>query len=339
MKRLFRTIIRIFFLVVLFLFCFAGIDYYRMTKGKLPVFQISTYNSKKREQVFHGTFYTATRVVRANPDEALEESSNVHFYLFQFPIELKVEKAKVKNDFQVEVTPMSTCGGSTLLYADEKVKVYTYCLDKISITNSEGEKDLLSFLQKDTGILEELKGHLAYMGLLSDGTTQQFDSREMDGFEYRIYQCNSLYIPDFYIGPKDMVFQKDFCTFKDDDFKFLYKVSDEAPEDLQPTKNEKGEVVPEVFLEDETYRYEFEVPKSSYVFIVVPENRGRAEKRISLRDVLSQKILTIDELQNKGLVFNKIDKAKEAEEKKKKEEEEKQKLLEEEQKKNNTPQS
>ena len=338
MKSIFRLIIRIFFLVVFVLFCFAGVDYYRMTKGKLPVFQIATYNSKKREQTFHGTFYTAVRVVRANPDEALEESSNVSFYLFQFPIDIKVEKTKIKNDFQVKVTPKNDCGNSTLLYADEKIKVYTYCLDNIRVINKNGEKDLLSSLQEDTSVVEELKGHLAYMGLLSDGSTQQFDSREDDGLEYRIYQCDSLYISDVYIGPKDMTLQNDFCTFKDDDFKFLYKVSDEAPKDLEPTKNEKGEVVPEVFLEDETYRYEFDVPKSSYVFVVVPENRGRVEKRIALRDVLAQKLLTIDELQSKGLTFNKIDKAKEAEEKRKKEEEEKQKLLEEEQKKN-SPQS
>ncbi len=338
MKKIFRIVIRVFFLVVLMIFCFTGIDYYRMTKGKLPVFQIATYNSKKREQVFHGTFYTATRIVRANPDEALTESSNVAFYLFQFPIDIKVEKTKVKNDFLVNIKAMENCKDSTLLYADEKVKVYTYCLDKISIVNQNGEKDLLPLIQEDVNTLEELKGHLAYMGLLSDGTTQQYDPRESDGYEYRIYQCDSLYIPDFYIGPKDMVFQSDFCTFKDDDFKFLYKVSDEAPKDLQPTKNEKGETVPEAFFEDETYRYEFDVPKSSYVFVVVPENRGRAEKKIALKDILNQKILTIDELQSKGLTFNKIDKAKEAEEKRKKEEAERQKLLEEEQKKNN-PQS
>ena len=104
MKSLFRFVIRTIFLIIFLLICFAGIDYYRMTKGNLPIFQIPTYNSKTRENVFHGTFYTAKRTVRANPDEPLEESSKIEYYFFQIPVQLKVEKKKIKNPYQEKYT-------------------------------------------------------------------------------------------------------------------------------------------------------------------------------------------------------------------------------------------
>jgi hypothetical protein len=311
MKGLFKAIFRLIFLVIFLLFAFAGIDYYRLTKGELPVFQVSQYNSKKRVQTFVGTFYKATRKVRANPEESLYESSKISYYLFGFPIDLKVEKKTFQDDFSITVKNSETCSGkASLFYADLKTKVYTYCLDEIHIKNDSKEKDLLSILKSDPTIIEDMKGQLAYMGLLSDNKTEQYDSRENYDLNVRLYQCNDLYVSDVIIGPKDMSFQNDFCTFKDDDFKFLYQIKDESPEVLEPLKNEAGEDIPEVFYEDETYRYEFDLPKSSYIYVTVPENRGRAEKKIQFMDAVRQGLVTLDELESK-ISFTKINKLEE----------------------------
>ena len=216
MKRLFKTIFRMIFLIIFILFAFAGIDYYRLTKGELPVFQISQFNSKTRIQTFIGTFYKATRKVRANPEEPLEESSKVEYYLFGFPIDLKVEKKSFKDDFSIEIQKSDNCSGKfTLLYADHNTKLYTYCLESIRVTQDGKEKDLLPLLQSDTSIIEVIKGQLAYMGLLSDNKTEQYDSRENYDLNVRLFQCNDLYVSDVTIGPKDMSYQNDFCSFKE----------------------------------------------------------------------------------------------------------------------------
>ena len=308
MKSLFKGIFRIIFLIIFALFAFAGIDYYRITKGDLPVFQVSQYNSKTRVQTFVGTFYKADRLVRANPEEPLQESSKVHYSLFGFPIDIKVEKKTVKDNYSIDAKKSENCSKATLIYADLNTKVYSYCLDEIMIEKDGKKSSLISLLQSDTSVIEEVKSNLGYMGLLNDGKTEEYESREAFDYNIRLFQCNDLYVSDVIIGSKDMKYQNDFCTFKDDDFKFLYTLKEEIPDLLEPLKNEAGEVIPEVFYEDSKYRYEFDLPKSSYVFVVVPENRGRSEQKINFMDAVRSNLVTLDELEQKGLSFNKIDK-------------------------------
>jgi len=329
-KVLFKTIFRIAFLIVFTLFLFAGVDYYRMTKGKLPVFQVSQYNSQTRKQNFIGTFYHASRIVRANPQEPLEESSKVKYFLFSIPIDLEVEKSVLKESYIITTQKKENCPkDSTLIYADKDIKVYTYCIENITIESNGKKTDLLSYIQDNPSNLEELKGQLAYMGIVSNTKTYQFDTRSDPEYDIRLFECNDLYVPDITIGPKDMNYQENFCSFKDDDFLFIYELRDESPEIIEPVKNEKGENVPEVIYEDEKYRYEFDVPKSQYVFVLVPAIRGRVERKIPLKEVIQTKLLTFEQLEGKGLKFNKIDKE---EERKQKEEEEKRKKEEEERK-------
>ena len=73
----------------------------------------------------------------------------------------------------------------------------------------------------------------------------------------------------------------------------------------------KAKKLTEVFYEDDTYRYEFDKPTLDRITITTPAVRGKAETSIPLRQVLASNLLTIDELEKKGLKFKKIDKAKE----------------------------
>ena len=122
---------------------------------------------------------------------------------------------------------------------------------------------------------------------------------------------NDTNINDVYIGPINMSFQSDFCTFKDDDFKYIYTIEEIPKAEVIPAEGEVQVIeddVKEIFFEDDNYKYEFNETKSDRVFIVIPSVRGREEKKIALKDALNNKLVTIEELENKGLKFNKIDK-------------------------------
>ena len=324
MKKLLKGIFKLILFVFLLFACFTGIDYYRMNRGKLPVFQMSSYYSKTRTQTFHGPFYTASRVVRASPLEELNESSDISFHVFSLSLKVSLPVTHEEVPFLVETLEKDNCQEpSVLYYADLNQKVYTYCLDQINIMEGNQKNSLFSLLGTEISIMDDLYSHLAYMGILGDGKTLKYHSREDSTTNHglTIYQCQDTNINDIYIGPAQMEFQKDFCTLKDDDFLFLYEISDETPSSLQAVLDDKGNVIPEVFFEDETYRYEFDLPKTSYVFVTTPTVRGIEGKRIPLMTILNGKILSIDDLEKKGLSFNKIDKAKELEEKIKKEKE------------------
>ena len=188
----------------------------------------------------------------------------------------------------------------------------------------EGKKDtLFNYLSKDNSIIDKTLNHMDLLGIYNDQTTLMFQASN-DSFTnlgLTIYQCNSFNVNDVYIGPLTMGFHDDFCVYKDDDFKFIYTISDETPDGITEVVDENGNVIPEVFYEDEVYRYEFKVPKSSYVFIKTPEVRGKAETKTPLLTALSSGLVTIEEVEKKGLQFDKIDKAIELEELQKAQEE------------------
>ena len=148
MKTFFGTVFRFIFLILFLLFAFAGIDYYRMTEGYLPVFSIPSYNSKTRVQTFKGTFYTADRTVRASVSESIGESSNFHYRLFQFPISIEVPKSKTTDLFDIDGKKSDVCGESQLVYADKERKIYLFCLDDLQIRFGNDQNDINSLIKK-----------------------------------------------------------------------------------------------------------------------------------------------------------------------------------------------
>jgi hypothetical protein len=82
-----KTLRNILIVVILFGVSTAAIDYYRMSDGKKPIFNISSYDKVKHNQKYRGLFYQASRNTKVNSDEDLDESSNIKFFVlsFQFP--------------------------------------------------------------------------------------------------------------------------------------------------------------------------------------------------------------------------------------------------------------
>lgn len=290
MKRIFKFIFIVILSILLIGMITGFIDYFRMTSGSLPIFNISSYDSAKKKQVFQGMFYKASRKVTGTDKEGLSDSTKLKFKFIIFDMSVSEQK-KVENvEYNFIVKESGTCS-SDLYYADLKTKIYTYCLDNIMVNN----KELLSYLEKDKNIIDNIENSINYTGLYKDNT-MMFKNTNI-----KIYHCSNN---DVYIGKNDLEFRDDFCTDKDDDLKFIFEIKEET--DNVELKDEE-----EVFYEDDKYTYSFDKVKSDYIYITAPKNRGRDEKKIKLKEVLNNKLLSIDDLEKKGLNFTKKEKNKE----------------------------
>lgn len=304
------TVIGVLFFVFL-QFMMAGIDYIQLRNQDFPVFCTSFYDSSLRLQTFQGFFYKATRTVKSSGLESLAESGKVEFEIFSWKFPIYYRFPTVDEAFQIETKETVNCKEKAHLYfANLSVKVYLYCLDDIDVKSGSNQSTLFDSLMKNISILDDIDARLDYRGLEKDGSTFEFVSKD-DSFTthgLKMYRCHKNNMNDVYIGPKDMTFQDDFCTYKDDDFSFLYELVDETPVGLVPKKNEAGETIPDVFFEDTNYRYQFSLPKSSYVFITTPEVRGKASTKTPLKEALQRNLVTIEELASKGLTYERVSK-------------------------------
>lgn len=307
MKTIGKIIKLIIILVILYASVSTIIDYYRMKNGEVPVFNKSTYDSRKKIQKYKGFIYDAQRKIKTSPREPLSESSNIKFKVLTLKYDIPSTWKEEKKEYKLEINKIDNCTTSTLYYADLNNKIYTYCIEDINLIKDNKKETLSKAIQKDNKIPTMIFSSIAYSGILSDGTTQVYKNRN-DGFssyDITIYQCNKDFINDIYITPREVPFQLDFCTYKDDDLKFIFEIVDESEKSSESTTN----LTPEIIYEDDNYRYEFEYPKSQFVFIKIPAVRGKEETKIPLMQALNSNIVTIDEVLAKGLQVNKVAKS------------------------------
>jgi len=306
--RVIKEIFKILYRIVLFTLVVgtltAGIDYARITTSKTPLFNIKFYKVATKKQTFQGLFYKATRKVRTSPSEPLSESSKITFKILnKYPVKIENIGLSNKIDYLIETKEIENCTEtSKLYYADENVKVYTYCLEEFNIEKNKKNEPLLSFIKEDPSFIDDVDSKLAFIGLYYDGTTERYVTRDNDNIANNglaMFKCNSNGITDIYFGPRTMQMQNDFCTYKDDDFKFIYKI-----EELEHQKVEQVET----FWEDSENYYQFPEVKSDYVVLKAPAIRGKQEQTVQLKVALAYNIVTIEELKEKGLEFNVVSK-------------------------------
>lgn len=313
---MYKTIIRCLFLFILVGALSTGIDYARIIAGETPVFNIKSYNEKTHIQRFRGLFYIAERKVKNNVAEHLVDSSEIKFKVLTLEIDVPKQFKEQTFEFSLETKNEETCQTSKLIYADRAIKIYTYCLEEVTIVdNTNNKKDSLeNYLKNDYTIIDDIDSKLLFLGTVADntqgstGNILRFKSAE-DKFTNKgleLYRCNKLYVNDVYIAPKGTGIIEDFCKYKDDDFYFMYEITiDPLPEGVEEVK------APEPFWEDEINRYEFETVQKDRVFITTPGVRGRAPKKLPLNQVLTQNILTLEQLSERGLKYNTINKEEE----------------------------
>lgn len=298
-----KLIRNIIFLVIIFGAVTAFIDYTRMLSGSEPIFNISSYNSSKHVENYRGLFYQASRKTKVNNQESLMDSSDIKFFVLTKQIDVPSQFNEDKFEYTIKPVSSEICDGvSKLYYADTNIKIYSYCIDSFGVVENgtNKEDDLLKHLKDDKNFFEDLIQKMTFMGLYSDKTTEFYKS--LDGFssmDIAMYKCNTPGINDLYIVPDGTPFMADFCTYKDDDFKFISTIEEEKS-DSEITE----EKTKEIFFEDEKYYYEFDEPKKDKIFVTSPAVRLTPEKKYSLVDVLNHKLLTIEDLEEKGLKFN-----------------------------------
>lgn len=282
----------------------AAFDYLQMISGNVPIFNKKSYDEKTKVQSFRGLFYKAERKITTSENESLVDSTEMKYAFLTFNITVPKQFKEIKKDYTISTKTKENCQEqSKLYYADKNVKVYTYCLDEISISENGKKTSLDKHLKKETNILDEIDSKLAYLGLYQNQKALIFkDNSDISNQGLTMYRCNQTNINDVYFAPKDTAFQEDFCTYKDDDFRFIFEIEEENLENSPSTEKE-------IFFEDENYLYEFETEKSNKVFIKTPAVRGKIEMKYPLKDILYNNILTPDDLAKKGLKFNKISKS------------------------------
>lgn len=307
MIRILKLIRNLLIIFILFGIATAFVDYSRMITGLEPIFNISTYNNIKHIEKYRGLFYQASRETKVNEREPLKDSSDIKYYVLTKEINISNNFSEVEFNYKMKFNKASSCEGlSSLYFADEKIKVYSYCFNDLSIIdeNTKKEDTFLSYLKKDSTMIEDIIQNMNLTGLNSDSSIEVLKSdEELSDDRFIIYRCNKPDINDVYIVPNGIDVMDDFCTYKDDDFKFLAVIEEEKLDSETTEEKQK-----EVFYEDDSYYYEFDEPKKDRIFISAPAVRLTPEKKYSLMDVLNNNILTIDELEEIGLKFNKVQK-------------------------------
>lgn len=310
-----KAIKNVLIIIILLGFLTAGIDYARMNSGEAPIFNISNYDETSNIQTYRGLFYVAERKVKASIDEPLVDSTNMQYKILVFDLAVP-RKFTTEDSFSLITKVTNDCQESSkLYYADLKIKVYTYCLEDISINDGAKTKDLFSYLKSNHKIIDDIDNKLDFTGIYRDKTTLMFQNKSDDFTNngLTMYRCNKENINDVYFAPANTEFKNnDFCTLKNDDFKFVFEIEDKS-EKPEPELDEEGkekEIPKETFYSDEEYDYLFEYTKSDQIYIIDPAIRGKTEKRYKLKEILDNKMLTIDELAEKGLKFEKVAKKK-----------------------------
>ena len=299
-KRLFVRIIEVLILIVIVGgLLTAFIDYNRMKSNKYPIFCTNTYNSKKHIQKYRGVFYQASRKINSSLSEELKDSTNIKFIFLFYDMKIPNLKSDDKYDLTINTTEISNCmEESKLYYADKNIKIYTYCLEKIEVKENNKSEELNKYIKKNNKIMDTIISNLDYAGLVDKTTSMYTNSNNFTNNGLTMYQCNKENINDIYIGPKDMSYRGDFCTYKDDDFKYIFEIEDKSPKKVDTDQVE-------IIYVDDNYIYQFDYPRSNYIYIVTPAIRGRASSKITLREALDSGLLTIEDLEDKGLGITK----------------------------------
>ena len=318
-----NKVLKVFVCIILVIFSIglltAFIDYNRVYGGDSPIFSIKKIDKEKKIETYNGLFYVVERRFRSNLNEPFYESLDLSFKLLFINLNVPKSFREETLEYVLETKQLEECDSSVLYYADLDIKVYTYCIDEITLKDPVNEKttSLFDYLSKDKSIISDIIGKISYTGLYSDDSTKKFISNDNNFAPNGIsmFICNKENINDVYIAKEGTEMQKDFCTYKDDDLKFLFEIVEEEKEEEVVNNNpdEKEEVKPEKFYEDENYIYQFSEPKLDRIFITTPFVRGKEETKTPLATILQNKLLTIDELEEKGLSFEKINKDKASE--------------------------
>ena len=289
MKRILKTIIKVIIIIFLYAFISATIDYLRIKESQKPIFTTNSYNKETRIQTYQGLIYSISRKIYSLPNEPIEESKNITYNTILFKEKIKPKKKNLLKN-EIKYIEEESCTASKLIYADKNNKIYYYCINNLKINTPKETIDFDTKIKDNNKYLNKLINIIPFTGLYNDNKTEIYRNNDL-----KVFKCQNN---NYYITTPNNDFQEDFCTVKDDDFKFLFEIVEET-ENIELLKEK------EVFYEDEEYTYEFDEAKSNYIYLVTEGKDTIPSKKINIKTALENKLITITDLEEKGLKFNK----------------------------------
>ena len=289
MKRILKTIIKVIIIIILFAFISATIDYLRIKESQKPIFTTNSYNKETRIQTYQGLIYSISRKIYSLPEEPIEDSKNITYNTLLFKEKIKQKKKNLLKN-EIKYIEEESCSESKLIYADKNNKIYYYCINNLKINTPKETIDFDTKIKDNNKYLNKLINIIPFTGLYNDNKTEIYRNNNL-----KVFKCQNN---NYYITTPNNDFQEDFCTVKDDDFIFLFEIIEET-ENVEIVKEK------EVFYEDSEYTYEFDETKSNYVFLVTEEKDTIPSKKINVKTALETNLVTIKDLEEKGLKFNK----------------------------------
>lgn len=313
MKQLTSLIKKLLLIIFIFTIIASVIDYLRITSNKLPIFTKVEYNNVTKTQYFKSIAYTLERTITISQDETLSLSEDIKYKIFFKEIYIKIKEEKIDKTYLILKTKDNCKEDSELYYynPETKQKVYTYCLSSIKLKESKNE-ELNQSLKKSPEILETIFGKLTYEKTDSKNYNQFYNDnffKEYTGTGITAIKCKNN---DIYFAEENIKIPNDFCTDKKDTFKYHFEIVDESNELTCPEQTPTCETQPEtcieleeVFYEDKNNKYILNCKKSHLISLITKTETGEIDQKYSLKDALNQQIVTIDDLKNKGLEFEK----------------------------------
>ena len=217
MKKIVNLIYKIVLIIILIGLLTTLIDYMQLKNNDFPLFSLRSYEAKTKKETFRGLFYKATRKVSISNAETIALSSDLKFTFLLFNLPLKRNELPIDKDFTIETKEEKKCTSSKLYFYNDNIKVYTYCLDDITINENNEKKSLKKALTKDVSIINKIENYL-FISKKNSLMTKYVDIEEtnLTNKGFSLIKCESKDNNDIYVGPKAMEFQEDFCTLKDD---------------------------------------------------------------------------------------------------------------------------
>ncbi len=204
------------FLIIIFIFGLisAYIDYQQVKKGEIPFLNISKYNEVKKIQTFRGVFHKIERKLLVSPNESLYDSSKTIFSIFTKTIEIKKVYKKEKIPFKLKFNEQNECQKSNLYYTNESINLYTYCIEEIQLEKDNKNYILSDYLTKNKAFINSLEEELTYTGL-NNNIEIYSDINKLSANGFNFYKCPlNTNSKDYYITPKNVSLQNDFCINK-----------------------------------------------------------------------------------------------------------------------------
>ena len=125
------------------------------------------------------------------------------------------------NIAEVSSNTNNECNHKAQLLVEQKDrKIYTYCLNDVTIKINDKEENLKNFIETDNKAIDKIIDTLEFEDAFSDGGTKTYRGENLT-----LVKCNTLDgNSDIYIGDQNMEFKQNFCDNNNYTFVRTYTV-------------------------------------------------------------------------------------------------------------------